>query len=161
MAVLLLIAFLIVFPPLANGRVKIALSPSSSVPVEHMYVTIREIRAHRADTREPSGWSSVTNASTKVDLAVVNSSETVALGPLSLGQYDTISFEVTDATAVLNNTSKPVQLVSRVFMIPVAFLVRFGAQTAIMLKVVPELQETADIMSLKLSFTAVTADSVS
>jgi hypothetical protein len=160
-AVLLVIAFLIVFPPLANGSVKIALSSSSSVPVEHLYVTIRGIKAHRADTHEPAGWFSVANTSTQVDLALVNSSEAVALGFLSLGQYDTISLEVTDATAVVNGISKPVQLTSRVFPVPASFLVRFGAQTAILLKVVPELQVTPDIMNLKLSFTAVPVEAVS
>jgi hypothetical protein len=154
-AVLLVIAFLIVFPPLVNGSVKIALSSSSSVAVEHLYLTIREIKAHRADTHEPEGWFSVTNASTQVDLAVASSTETIALGSLSLGQYDSVRLEVTNATAVVNATSKPVQLTSRVFTVPVSFLVRLGAQTVIMLKVVPELQVTAEIVTLKLSFTAV------
>jgi hypothetical protein len=154
-AVLLVIAFLIVFPPLVNSSVKITLSSSSSVPVEHLYLTIREIKAHRADTREPEGWFSVTNASTQVDLAVANSTETIALGSLSLGQYDSVRLEITNATAVVNATLKSVQLTSRVFTVPVSFFVRLGAQTAVMLKVAPELLVTADVMNLKLSFTSV------
>lgn len=157
MVVLLIVAFLIVFPPLANSSVRIALSSSSVLPVEHLYVTIAAIRAHRADAREPSGWSSVTNASTKMDLAVVNSSQTVALGFLSLGQYDKISVEVTNATVILNGISKPAQMASRVFTVPVSFLVRFGVETTITLKVVPEVQEGPDIMNLDLSFTAESA----
>jgi hypothetical protein len=156
-AVLVIIAFLIVFPPLASGGVKIALSSSSAVPAEHLYVTVRGIRAHRADTKDPGGWVSITNTSTLVDLAVVNSSETVALGSLSLGQYDRVSVEVTNATAVVNSTSRPVQLASSLFTVPVAFLVRFGLQTSIMLKAAPELQESPKTMSLSLSFTAVAA----
>jgi hypothetical protein len=156
-AVLVIIAFLIVFPPLANGSVKIGLSSSSAVPVEHLYVTIRGIRAHRSDTKDPRGWVSITNTSTVVDLAVVNSSETVGLGSLSLGEYDIMSVEVTNATAVANGTSRPVQLTSRLFTVPVTFLVGFGSQTSIMLKAAPELQESANAISLRLSFTAVAA----
>lgn len=159
--VLLVVAFLIAFPPLANGGVKITLSSPSSVRVEHLYITIGEISAHRADTLQPSGWFSVTNRSSRIDLAVVNSSETVALGFLSLGQYDTIRVRITNATAILNNTSKSVQLASTVFTVTVSFLVRFGVQTAIMLKVVPELQETPNVMNLRLSFTAAGVTSAS
>jgi hypothetical protein len=153
-AVLVIIAFLIVVPPLANGGVKVAMSSSSSVPAEHLYVAVGAIKAHRAGTQELAGWSVITNTSTLVDLATVNSSETVALGPLPLGQYDTISVEVMNATAVINGTSRPAQLMSRVFTVPAPFLVRLGVQTSIMLKVVPELHETPDIISLELSFTA-------
>lgn len=154
-AILLVIAFIIVLPPLASGSVKISLSSSSPVPVEHLYVTIGGIKAHSAHTLEPGGWSSVANTSAQVDLAVVNSSMTVALGFLSLGEYDAISVEVTDVTAVLNGTSRPVELASRWFTVSVSFLVGLGAQTTIMVKVVPELQETPDVMNLRLSFTAV------
>jgi len=153
-AVLLVIAFLIVFPPLMNGGVKMALSSSSAVAVEHLYVTLGTISAHRSDTPDPSGWFSVTNASTEVDLAAVNMTETVALGSVPLGEYDTVRLTVVNATAIINNTSKKVHLEAAVFTIPVSFLVRFGVQTAIMLKVAPELQEAADTVNLKLSFTA-------
>jgi hypothetical protein len=55
-------------------------------------------------------------------------------------------------------TSQKVQLESRVFTIPVSFLTQFGASTVIMLKVSPEVQETADGVNLKLSFTGVPAN---
>jgi len=154
-AVLLLVAFLIVCPPLANGGVKVTLSSSPPVGVEHLYVTIREISVHRADTREPEGWFVMTNQSRQIDLSAVNSSQTVGLGSASLGQYDMIRVRVTNATAILNNTSKRVQLPSSVFTVPFSFLVRLGVQTVIMLKVAPELEETPEAMSLRLSFTAV------
>jgi len=122
--------------------------------VEHLYVTVGKISAHRSDTSDPSGWFSVTNTSTEVDLTAVNVTVTVALGSLPLGEYDTVRLTVINATAIINNTSKKVDLETTVFTIPVAFLVQFGVQTAIMLKVAPDLQEAADTVNLKLSFTA-------
>jgi uncharacterized protein (UPF0261 family) len=85
-------------------------------------------------------------------------SEIVALGTLPLGQYETVRVMVTNATAIINGTSQKVQLESRVFTIPVSFLTQFGTSTVIMLKVSPEVQETADGVNLKLSFTGVPAN---
>jgi len=153
--VLLSVTFLIVYPPLANSNVKIAASSSSPVDAEHLYLTIGEISAHRADTREPSGWFTVANQSSRIDLAAVNSTQTIALGSVSLGQYDMIRVRIANATAIVNNTSKRVQLPFTLFTIPVSFLVQLGAQTAVALKIIPELQETPEVFSLKLSFTAI------
>jgi len=151
---LVVIGFLIVFPPLASGGVKISSSSNAILAAEHVYVTIGEISAHRADTLEPSGWFSISNTSTNIDLALVDSSVTVALGSLPLGEYDTIRVTLTNATAIINDTSRKVQLESTVFTIPASFLVRFGAETSVALKIAPELQTAPDTVTLKLSFTA-------
>ncbi len=153
-AVLLLIAFLLVFPPLAAGSVRVSLSPSSGLPVEHLYVTITEISVHRADTNAPSGWSEVTNRSSQVDLTMVNSTQTIALGSLSLGQYDTIRLRVTNATAIVNNTSKEVRLVSTVFTVPASFFIGFGAQATVTLNVASNVQDSSGVMNLELTFTS-------
>jgi hypothetical protein len=152
--VLLIVAFLIVFPPLLNGRVTVTLSSTTSVHADHVYVTIGEISAHRADITGLSGWQSISNKSTRVDLTLANRSETVALGTLSLGRYETVRVRVTNATVIINGTSQKVQLESSVFTIPFSFLTRFGADTVIILKVSPQVQETSSGVNLKLSFTA-------
>jgi len=156
--VLLAVVFLIIVPPLLNGGVKVTLSSTTSVHADHLYVTIGEISAQRADLSGSSAWQSISNQSTVVDLTLANTSETVALGTLPLGQYETVRVRVTNATAIINGTSQRVQLESRVFTIPVSFLTQFGASTVIMLKVSPEVQETADGVNLKLSFTGVPAN---
>lgn len=153
-AVLLFIAFLVVFPPLASGGVNIALSSSSAVPVEHLYITIAEISAHRADTREPSGWFRVTNKTVQIDLGVVNLTQTIALNSLSLGQYDTIRLKLTNGTATFNNTSRKVQLTSTVFTIPVSFFVGFASQARVVLNVSSDLRMAPETASLGLSFAA-------
>jgi hypothetical protein len=155
--VLIVVASLIVFPPLLNGRVRVTLSSTTSVHADHVYVTIGEISAHRADITGLSGWQSISNKSTRVDLTLANASETVALGTLSLGQYETVRVRVTNATVIINGTSRKVQLESSVFTIPFSFLTGFGADTVIILKVSPEVQETSGGVTLKLSFTAAPA----
>jgi hypothetical protein len=155
--VLLIVASLIVVPPLLNGGVKVNLSSTTSVHAEHLYVTIGEISAHRTDISGSSAWQSISNKSTVVDLTLSNMSETIALGSLPLGQYETVRVTVTNATVILNGTSQKVQLESRVFTIPVSFLTRLGTNTVIMLNVSPEIQETTGGVSLRLSFTAVPA----
>jgi hypothetical protein len=159
--VLLIVAFLIVFPPLLNGRVRVTLSSTTSIHADHVYVTIGEISAHRADITGLSGWQSISNKSTRVDLTLANTSETVGLGTLSLGQYETVRVKVTNATVIINGTSRKVQLESSVFTIPFSFLARFGADTVIILKVSPEVQETSGGVNLKLSFTATPASASS
>ena len=150
--VLGLVAFLIVYPPLANSSVKVAVTPSSGVAVEHLYVTVEEISAHRADTREPEGWFLLSNQSSVIDLAMLNSTQTTSLGSLSLGQYDMIRIRVTNATAFVNNTSKSVQLQLGVFTVPSSFTVRLGQQTAVVLNVTPDLEITPEKLTLDLSF---------
>lgn len=155
--VLLLVAFLIVFPPLASSGVKVGLSSAGSVHADHLYVTIGEISARRTDISGPSAWQTISNKSSLVDLTMANMSETVALGTLPLGQYETIRVKVTNATAIVNGTSQKVQLESSVYTIPVSFLVRLGVDAAIGLRVTSEVQQTADGVKLKLLFTAIPA----
>jgi len=153
--VLLVVAFLIVFPPLMNGGVKVTLSSTTSLHADHLYVTISEISAHRLDIGGPSAWQSISNKSTLVDLAVTDMSEVVALGSLPLGQYEAIRVKVTNATMITNGASRNLQLESSVISVSVPFLVQFGTNTVVMLKVAPEVQEDAGGASLKLPFTAV------
>jgi hypothetical protein len=155
--VLLFIAFLVVFPPLVSSGVAVALTPSTPVKAEHLMVLIREVSAHRADTLDPSGWSSVSNKSTEVDLVLMNATQMVALGSLSLGQYDTIKITLTNATAVVNGTSRVVQLESTAYTVPVSFFVRLGIDAQVMLKVSPVLVETGDALTLRLTFEAANA----
>ena len=150
-----LVAFLILYPPLANSSVRVALSPSSRLAVEHLYVTIEQISAHRADTREPDGWFLVSNQSSLIDLAAVNSTQTAGLGLISLGQYDVIRVRIANATAFVNNTSKRVELPSSVFSVPVSFTVGLGMQAVVMLEVVSHLEAKQEPLTLDLAFTAV------
>jgi hypothetical protein len=138
--------------------VKVTLSSTASVHADHLYITIGEISAQRADLSGSSAWQSISNQSTVLDLTLADMSETVALGTLPLGQYETVRVIVTNATAIINGTSQRVQLESRIFTIPVSFLTQFGTSAAIMLKVSPEIQETTDGVTLKLSFTSVPAN---
>jgi len=156
--VLLAVVFLIIVPPLLNGGVKVTLSSTTSVHADHVFVTIGEISAQRGDLGGSSAWQSISNQSTVLDLTQTSMSETVALGTLPLGQYNTIRVRVTNATVIINGTSQKVQLESRVFTIPVSFLTQFGTSTVIMLKVSPEVQETGNVVNLKLSFTGVPAN---
>ena len=156
--VLLVVALLIGVPPFLNGGAKMTLSSTTSVNADHLYVTIGEISAHRTDLSGTSAWQSVSNMSTVVDLTRANMSETVALGNLPLGQYDTVRVRVTNATVIINGTSQKVQLDSRLFTVPVSFLALFGASTVITLKVSPEIQKTTDGVTLKLSFSGVSAN---
>lgn len=160
-AVLLVVALLIVFPPLLNGGAKVTLSSTTPVHADHVYVTFGEISAHRADISGPSAWQSISNKSTRVDLTLAIVSETVALGTLPLGEYETVRVKVTNATVMINGTSQKVELESSVFTIPVSFLTRYGTDTVIMLKVAPEVQETPSGVNLKLAFSAVPASSSS
>jgi hypothetical protein len=153
--VLVIVALLIVVPPLLNGGVKMTLSSTTSVNVDHLYITIGEVSARRTDLSGTSAWQSISNKTTIVDLTMANISETVALGNLPLGQYDTVRVRVTNATAIINGTSQNVQLESRVFSISVSFLTQFGTSTLITLKVSPEIEKTTDRVTLKLSFTGI------
>jgi hypothetical protein len=157
--VLLIVALLLVFPPLLSGGAEVTLSSTTSVHADHVYVTIGEISAHRADISGASAWQSISNKSTRVDLMLANISETVAMGTLPLGEYETVRVKVTNATVIINGTSRKVHLESSVFTIPFSFLTRFGTETVIMLKVAPEVQETSEGVDLRLAFSAVPAGS--
>ena len=157
--VLLMVALLIVVPPLLNGGTKITLSSTTSVNADHVYVTIGEVSAHRIDLSGTSAWQSISNKSTVVDVTVANISETIALGSLPLGQYDTVRVRVTNATVIINGTSQRVQLESRVFSIPISFLTQFGTSTAITLKVSPVIEKSTNGVTLRLSFTGAPANS--
>jgi len=151
-AVLLFVAFMVVYPPLASSAVAVALSPSSSLPMEHLYVTIVEVSGHRADTAQPSGWLSISNKSVQVDLAATNSSQLIGLGIVSLGEYDMIRVRISNATAVVDGASKGVQLSSGVFTVSVPFLVRLGMQADVLLRVESNVDESSGGPVLDLVF---------
>jgi hypothetical protein len=156
--VLLVVALLIVVPPLLNGGAKVTLSSTTSVNADHLYVTIGEITAHRTDLSGAPAWQSVSNKSAVVDLTAANISETIGIGSLPLGEYDAVRVRVTNATVIINGTSQKVQLESRVFSVSVSFLSQFGTSTIIMLKVSPEIEKATDGVTLKLSFTGMSAN---
>ena len=158
-AVLLFVAFLVVYPPLASSTVAVVLSPSSSLPVEHLYVTIVEVSGHRADTAHPSGWSSISNKSVQVDLAAANSSQLIGLGVVSLGEYDMIRVRISNATTVADGMSKGVQLSSGVFTVSVPFLVRLGMQADVLLRVESTLDESSGSPILDLVFVSTPSES--
>ena len=153
--VLLVVAFLVVFPPLMNGGVKVTLSSTTSLQADHLYVTISEISAHRLDISGPSAWQSISNKSALVDLTMTNVSEVVALGSIPLGQYEAIRVKVTNATIITNGASRNLQLESSLISVSVPFIVQFGTDVVVTLKVAPEIQESASGASLKLPITAV------
>jgi len=80
---------------------------------------------------------------------------------LPIGEYETVRVKVTNATVIINGTSRKVQLESSVFAIPFSFLTRFGTYSVIMLKVAPEVQETSGGVNLKLVFSGVPTSSSS
>jgi len=154
--VLLVIAFLIVFPPFATGGVRVTLSSTTSVAADHLYLTIGEVSGHRVDISGASGWQVISNKSLLVDLTTANMSETIALGNLPLGQYETLRVKITNATMIVNGVQQRVQLDSSVFPIPVSFLTRLGTDAVTTLEVAPEVQTSTDGANLKLSFIAAT-----
>jgi hypothetical protein len=156
--VLLVIAFLIVFPPLMNGGVKVTLFSTASVHADHLYVTISEITAHRSDISGPSAWQSISNKTILVDLAMTKTNEVIALGSLPLGQYESVNVKVTNATMIANGNSQVLQLESTQITVPTPFLIQLGKDAIITLRVTPEIRETTSGASLRLPFEVVPAN---
>jgi len=96
-------AYALISQPSTTGRVSILVK---DLPAEwtHVNVTFSEVKVHKADAGNESGWYNLTFATRTVDLAqLTNMSELLASGNVAAGKYTQIRIVVISANGLMTN----------------------------------------------------------
>jgi hypothetical protein len=73
-------------------------------PASKVYIRYSEIKIHRANAGNKSGWYTAIEGDSWIDLStVLNSSEVIGSTHLQAGKYNLIRFEVLDAKVTVND----------------------------------------------------------
>lgn len=128
------LVIILVYPILATGTVAVQIRSSAIEKAEHVYVTIGEVWVHHTAKSVSEGWKLVSNKSQTVDLvALATSSELFGKGQVELGDYDSIRFQISNATWVFNSTATELELESSLIQSNVDFVVQAGRDSVIVI----------------------------
>ena len=86
--------------------------PSEWGPASNVFIQFSEVRVHRADAGNESGWTVIVDESGWVDLTeALNTSKTLGSESLRAGKYNLVRFNVSDAKVTVDgdNHTAPVE----------------------------------------------------
>ena len=108
----LALLIILIYPALATGTVSIMLRSSKIANADHVYITVNDVWVHGARQGSGQGWELLSNTSRRFDLmSLVNSSEMMK-GAAPVGSYDSVRFDISNATWLFNGTTNNMQLES-------------------------------------------------
>ena len=126
---------ILIYPALATGTVSIVLKSNPIVNAEHVYITVDDVYVHRAKQESGQGWELLSNTSRRFDLiSLVNASEMIK-GAIPVGSYDSLRFDLSNATWVFNGTTNNMQLESGQLVSNIDFTCRASGDQALIVVV--------------------------
>jgi len=103
---------ILVYPALASGSLSISLKSTSIPKADHVFLTIKDVWAHRAGQGQDQGWELVYNTTVTVDLKSLVTSPNMIKGNAPVAAYDTLRVDISNVTWVFNGTSSNLQIES-------------------------------------------------
>ena len=96
-----------------------------------MYITVNEVWVHRAKQDSGQGWELLSNTSRRLDLiSLVNASEMIK-GVVPVGSYDSLRFDISNATWIFNGTSSNMALESGQLISNIDFACRASGELSL------------------------------
>jgi hypothetical protein len=131
-----ILLLILIYPALSSGSLSISLKSESIPEADHVYVTIKEVWAHRAGQSESQGWELVFNTTKSVDLvSLVNSSDMIK-GNAPTAAYDALRVDVSNVTWVFNGTSSNLQPESNQLSSSIDFTVKSSQDLPLIMVIV-------------------------
>jgi hypothetical protein len=125
---------MLAYPALSTATVSILIRSTKIENADHVYVTVGNIWIHRAGQPSSDGWELVSNRSLTLDLSSLeNTTVAFAKGQVSLGTYDTIRMQVSNATWVFNKTTTSLSIEFSQVQTKLDFTVPAGRESTITL----------------------------
>jgi hypothetical protein len=127
---------IVIYPAVATGSVALSLKTEPIANVDHVYVTVTDISAHRAGDLSDQGWELIENQSRTLDLVSLvksNSSITLASGQVPVSNYDMIRVDISNVTWVYRQNSTNLPLQSPLLSASVNFTLKAQMNVAVQL----------------------------
>jgi len=121
---LVLLLVILIYPALASGSLSISFKSTSIPQADHVFITIKDVWAHRSGQGQDQGWELVYNKTETLDLISLVTSPNMIKGNAPVAVYDTLRVDITNATWVFNGTSNNLQLESEQLTSNIDFSVR-------------------------------------
>jgi hypothetical protein len=122
---------ILTYPALATGSVSIVLKSNRIANADHVYITVNAVWVHRARQEAGQGWELLSNTSRRFDLiSLVNASEVIK-GTAPVGSYDSLRFDISNATWIFNGTTNNMQLESGQLISSIDFSCRSSGEQAL------------------------------
>lgn len=106
LAVILVAGAYVGFTVYGSGRLVVSVTdpPRDWGDATHVYVRFSEIKVHRADAGNETGWYTVVEGEGWVDLrSTLNSSAALGVGGLQAGKYNLVRFTVEEAIVTVDD----------------------------------------------------------
>ena len=146
------ILFLLVYPSIGSGTLLLRvrnIPVKTEQTVEHVYVTYKLVMAHPSNVANDSGWRVVANETRRFELvALSNMTELFVQSRLTLGKYNMIKIQITNASAVINGTEVSLEIPPKDVMISIEFTLRMERETTILLDFHSNYQEIVTLKRL-------------
>lgn len=154
-ASLIAVFLLFTYPSFATGSLSVKLTAQSEGNMEHLYVTFTSVMVHKAGVGENVGWVTLFNRTATIDILTVrNVTDLLAQGRISVGNYDRLRLTISNATGVLNGTSRNIELPSTQFTVPITFTMSAGSETIVVITMTARVQEEGGNLTMSPLFTA-------
>jgi len=129
---LIIVAVMIIYPPLSTGTVSIQFTSKGLGSASHLYVTISLIELHEAGVDNSTGWNRVSNMTITLDLMDSKSLvDSLAKGTIHTGHYDTISITVDSAALVIGSNETTLALSTERYVTNVPLIVKTQSMSAV------------------------------
>jgi len=141
----LIISSLFVYFTYGSGTLVIEMMdpPEYWGSASHVYIHYSEIKIHRADAEEESGWHTVIEDDRWLNLtSVVNVSKAIGQSSLQAGKYNIIRFNITEAIVTVNGENHTVTVVNGRLNIPITrggIRVDAGQKTYLVIDITPRI----------------------
>ncbi|HUO42581.1 MAG TPA: DUF4382 domain-containing protein [Methylomirabilota bacterium] len=133
---LVLLLVILIYPALASGSLSISLKSTSIPQADHVFITIKDVWAHRAGQSQGQGWELVYNKTQILDLISLVTSPNMIKGNAPVAAYDTLRVDVTNVTWVFNKTSTNLQLESEQLTSSISFSVTSSQDVPLIIVIV-------------------------
>jgi len=148
---LVIVAAMIIYPPLSTGDVSIEFTSKGSGSANHLYVTISLIELHEAGVNNSTGWNRVSNATVTLDLVDSNSLAHAGVkGTVHTGHYDAISIAVNSATLVIGSNETALALSTELYATNIPLIVKTQSMSAVTVEFSFDIREITSTNTLSL-----------
>ena len=135
-ASLVLLLVILIYPALASGSMSISIKSASISQADHVFITIKDVWAHRAGQSQEQGWELVYNKTETLDLTSLVTSPNMIKGNAPAATYDALRLDATNVTWVFNGTTSNLQLESEQLSSNIDFSVKSSQDVPLVILIV-------------------------
>jgi hypothetical protein len=155
---LIVVAAMIVYPPLSTGAVSLKLVGKGVGAADHLYITIDLIELHEEGADNRTGWNRISNKTITLDLMNPKSpADSIVKGTLHTGRYDTVSIHIASASLVTGSNQTILALRSEQYFAKISLVLKTFSESTITVQLNSDVTEAVRTGTLNLLMEATNA----